>query len=180
MRPTAFWDCAGLLCLSYFQSDGRLILTQLVTLLFLSLSNYFCSHHGALSEKEMKSVSPEKSLQERLLQFLSNVLIPNLIDTLCPMKSMVYISFTTATISMLIPQDIVDGRPVPVFFRGLPTIYHIFLSCTLFAFLGSSSSLMVQHKPRVERVFRIYAVASMISALVTLLYATVLRFVGPL
>ena len=68
---------------------------------------------------------------------------------------------------------------VPVFFRGRPTIYHIFLSCTLFAFLGSFSSLMVQHKPRVERVFRIYAVPSMISALVTLLYAIVLRFVAP-
>ena len=37
----------------------------------------------------------------------------------------------------------------------------------------------VHHKPRVERVFRIYAVASMISALVTLLYASVLRFVAP-
>ena len=43
-----------------FQSDGRLILTQLVTLLFLSLSKFFCSHHRALSEKEMKSVSTEK------------------------------------------------------------------------------------------------------------------------
>ena len=38
---------------------------------------------------------------------------------------------------------------------------------------------MLQHKPRVERVFRIYAVPSMISALVTLLYAIVLRFVAP-
>ena len=130
-------------------------------------------------EKEMNSVSREKSLQERLFQYLSKVLIPNLIATLCSMKSMVYISSTTATISMIIPQDIVDGRPVPVFFRGRPTIYHIFLSCTLFAFLGSFSSLMVQHKPKVERVFRIYAVASMISALVTLLYATVLRYVAP-
>ncbi|KAF3974362.1 hypothetical protein CMV_002315 [Castanea mollissima] len=147
-------------------------------------------HHRALSErstinwqdreKEMTSVSPEKSLQERLFQFLSKDLIPNLIATLCSMKSMVYISSTTATISMIIPQDIVDGRPVPVFFRGRPTVYHIFLSCTLFAFLGSFSSLMVQHKPRVERVFRIYAVASMICALVTLLYATVLRYVAPL
>ena len=60
----------------------------------------------------MKSVSPEKSIQERLFQFLSEVWIPNLIATLCSMKSMVYISSTTATISMLIPQDIVDGgRP---------------------------------------------------------------------
>ena len=113
MRPTTFWDCTGLLCLSYFQSDGRLILTQSVTLLFLSLSNFFYNHHRALSEKEMKSVSPEKSLHERLLHFLSNVLIPNLISILCSMKSMVYISSTTATISMLIPQDIVDGRPIP-------------------------------------------------------------------
>ena len=116
----------------------------------------------------MNSVPPEKSLQERLFQHLSKVLIPNLIATLCSMKSMVYISSTTATISMIIPQDIVDGRPVPVFFRGRPTIYHIFLSCTLFAFLGSFSSLMVHHKPRVERVFRIYAVASMIFALIFL------------
>ncbi|KAK9997467.1 hypothetical protein SO802_022153 [Lithocarpus litseifolius] len=123
----------------------------------------------------MKSVSPEQSLQERLLWRLSKVWIPNFIATLCSMKSMVYVSSTTATISMLVPQEIVDGRPVPVFFRDRPTIYHIFLSCTLFALLGSFSSLMVQHKPRVERVFRIYAMASMISALVTLLYATVLR-----
>ncbi|KAL4632113.1 hypothetical protein ACB092_04G028800 [Castanea dentata] len=86
------------------------------------------------------------------------------------MKSMVYISSSTATISMITPQDIVDRRPVPVLRRGRPTIYYIFLSCTLFLFLGSFSSLMVQHMPIVERDFRTNAVASMNSAQNTKVY----------
>nr|POE92091.1 hypothetical protein CFP56_29635 [Quercus suber] len=206
----AFLGAFSALMLQHKPRVGKIFkisaIASMLSALAIVLNAAALCHHRALSEKEMKSVSPEKSLQKRLLQFLSSVLIPNLIATLCSMKSMVYISSTTATISMLIPQDIVDGRPVLVFFRGRPTIYHIFLSCTLFAFLGSFSSLMVQHKPRVERVYchharaslhrllfvtlslpsfascsfsqqvyGIYAAASMISALVTFLYATGLR-----
>ncbi|KAL4632120.1 hypothetical protein ACB092_04G029200 [Castanea dentata] len=39
---------------------------------------------------------------------------------------------------------------------------------------GAFSSLMIQHKPRVERFFRIIAVASILFALVIVLYATAL------
>ena len=78
MRPTSFWDCAGLLCCIFKAMDDWSWPNWLLYSFYLFLI-FFCSHHRALSEKEMKSVSPEKSRQERLLQFLSNVLIPNLI-----------------------------------------------------------------------------------------------------
>ena len=150
MRPTAFWDCAGLLCLSYFKAmDGWSWPNWLLYSFYLFLI-FFFSHHRALSEKELKSVSPEKSLQERLLQFFSNVLIPNLIATLCSMKSMVYISFTTATISMLIPQDIVDGRPVPVFF------YDFYVNSTRYCGRKASSSLLQRSTHDLSYISKLY------------------------
>ncbi|KAL4632109.1 hypothetical protein ACB092_04G028400 [Castanea dentata] len=76
-----------------------------------------------------------------------------------------YICSTAATISMVLPHENVDGNPVPALFKDRPPDYHMFLMFILFAFLGSFSALMLQHKPRVEIFFRISAVASMLSAL---------------
>ena len=101
----------------------------------------------------MKSVSPEISLQERLLR---NVLIPNLI------------AFLGSFSSLMVHHKPRAERVFRIYAVASMISALIFLSCTHFTFLGSFSSLMVQHKPRVESDFRIYAVDSMISALVTL------------
>ncbi|GMY32752.1 btb/poz and math domain-containing protein 2 [Fagus crenata] len=120
----------------------------------------------------MKSVS---LLRERLL------LLPKPNKTsLCPMISILFISFTAAIISMLLSHENVDGRPVPVLFRDRPTYYHMFLISTMFAFLGAFSALLLQHKPRFERFCRIIAVASMLSALAIVLYAAAFCFYGQL
>nr|POE81619.1 hypothetical protein CFP56_18765 [Quercus suber]POE91881.1 hypothetical protein CFP56_76842 [Quercus suber] len=119
----------------------------------------------------MKSSAP--SLQERLVPSSKRFVLSNLI-TICPMKSIVCISSTAASISMVLPQVNVDGKPVPVFFSDQPSLYHIFIICTLFAFLGAFSSLMIQHKPRVERFCKIYAMAFILSALAIVLYAAAL------
>uniref|UniRef100_A0A2N9G9V2 Uncharacterized protein n=1 Tax=Fagus sylvatica TaxID=28930 RepID=A0A2N9G9V2_FAGSY len=121
----------------------------------------------------MKSESPGPSLRQTLLG-LSKA------NTLCPMKSIVYISATAVTVFMVLPHETVGGRPVPTLFRNRPTDYHMFLICTLFAFMGAFSALFIQDKPRVEKFCRIYAMVSMLSALAIVLYAAALWFVGPL
>ena len=123
----------------------------------------------------MKSVSPERSLRESFLPRSNKIGIPNFINS-CSMDSVAFISSTAAISSMILPHSNVDGRPVPLFFRDRSTDYQMFLASTLFAFMGAFGSLMVQHKPRVERVCRIVAVASLLSALAIVLYAAALWF----
>ena len=129
----------------------------------------------ARSEKKgMKSVSPEQSLlQESLLPRSNKVGFSNFF-TLWPMESILYISSSAATVSLILPQEAVDGTTVPSLFRDEPNLYQIFLISTVFAFVGAFSSLMIQHKPRVERFFRVIAVASILFALAVVLYATAL------
>ncbi|KAF3974355.1 hypothetical protein CMV_002308 [Castanea mollissima] len=93
---------------------------------------------------------------------------------LCPMKSILYITSTAATISIVLPHENVDGSPVPALFKERPPDYHMFLMFILFAFLGAFSALMLQHKPRVEKIFRISAIASMLSALAIVFNAAAL------
>ena len=125
----------------------------------------------------MKSVSPEGSLKESLLPCSNKDGVSTFMNS-CSMKSIVYISSTAATISVLLPQKKVDGMPVPTFFRGQQTLYHMFLISSLSAFMGAFSSLMIQHKhkPRVVRFCGIIAVTSMLSALVIALYAAAFSF----
>ena len=78
---------------------------------------------------------------------------------------------------MVLPQENVEGRLVPVLFKDCPTLYRIFLISALCAFLGSMGSMLIQHKPRVEYFCRIIGVAFMLSALIIVLYATALWFV---
>ena len=78
---------------------------------------------------------------------------------------------------MVLPQENVEGRLVPVLFKERPTLYRIFLISALCAFLGSMGSMLIQHKPRVEYFCRVIGVAFMLSALVIVLYATALWFV---
>ena len=114
-----------------------------------------------------------------VFSLLKNVGFPKSI-TLCPMKSIIGICTTAVTMSMAFPNENVDGRPVPALFRDRPTDYHMFLISTLFAFISAFSALLIQHKPRVERCCRIIAIASMLSALTIVLFATALWFLGPL
>ncbi len=130
-------------------------------------------HRRSFERSGMKSESPGPSLRQTLLG-LSKA------NTLCPMKSIVYISATAVTVFMVLPHETVGGRPVPTLFRNRPTDYHMFLICTLFAFMGAFSALFIQDKPRVEKFCRIYAMVSMLSALAIVLYAAALWFVGPL
>ena len=91
-----------------------------------------------------------------------------------------YISSTAATISIVLPHENVDGIPVPALFKDRPPDYHMFLMFILFAFLGAFSALVLQHKPRFGKFFRISAIASMLSALAIVLNAVALWFAGPL
>ena len=119
----------------------------------------------------MKSVYLE--LESRL-QRLKVVGLSNFGTALCSMKSITYISSVLATISILLPQINVDGSMVPVFFRDRSTDYLIFLVFTLVAFMCAFSTVMIEHKPMVERFLRITAVASMLSALAIVVYAAAL------
>ena len=77
------------------------------------------------------------------------------------------------TMFMLVPHEQVDGSLVPTLvFNDRPTAYHAFLISIMFSFTGALSALLIQHRPRIERFCRAYAMASMISALAILLYAT--------
>ena len=62
---------------------------------------------------------------------------------------------------MVLPQENVEGRLVPVLFKDRPTLYRIFLISALCAFLGSMGSMLIQHKPRVEYFCGIIGVAFM-------------------
>ncbi|KAF3960798.1 hypothetical protein CMV_014515 [Castanea mollissima] len=53
---------------------------------------------------------------------------------------------------------------------SFPVMFIIYASCTM----GALSALLIQHRPRIERFCRAYAMASTISALAILLYATAL------
>lgn len=115
-----------------------------------------------------------QSLEEIPLPDSNKVGISNFIALLCPMKSIVCVSSTATTISMLLPQENVEGRLVPTFFRDRPKNYYMFLISTLYAVVGAFSALLIPHKPKVKRLFRIYAVASMLLALAIVLYAAAL------
>ena len=96
------------------------------------------------------------------------------------MKSIVRISSSATTIFIFLPHENVDGNPVPTLFKDRPPDYHMFLIFNLFAFLGAFSSMMIQHKARVEKFCRIYAIASMLSALAIVFCTTALWFERPL
>ncbi|KAF3960609.1 hypothetical protein CMV_014691 [Castanea mollissima] len=122
----------------------------------------------------MKPVSWGLSLQESIKSELSLSKKAWLLDfiTFFPMKSIVYISSAAATIFMVLPHEMVDGNLVPALFKDRPTVYHMFLVSALLAFTGSFSTLLIQNKSRIEIFCRVYAMASMVSALALVLYAT--------
>ena len=87
----------------------------------------------------------------------------------------IYTSCTLGTMFMLLPREQVDGSPVPTLvFKDQPTVFHAFLISIMFSFTGALTALLIQHRPRIERLCRVYAMASMLSALAILLSATAL------
>ena len=90
-----------------------------------------------------------------------------------PVMFIIYASCTMGTMFMLLPHEQVDGSPVPTLdFKDRPTAYHAFLISIMLSFTGAFSAFLIQHRPRIERFCKAYAMASMISALAILLYAT--------
>ena len=90
--------------------------------------------------KEISAVSV-LPIQESLLPLSMNVVVHNSLN-LCPMKSILYISSTAATISMVLPHENVNVSPVPALFIDRPPDCHMFLMFILFEFLGAFSALM--------------------------------------
>ncbi|KAK7831915.1 hypothetical protein CFP56_026977 [Quercus suber] len=93
-------------------------------------------------------VSSLQSLEEIPLLDSNKVDISNFIALLCPMKSIVCVFSIATTISILLPQENVEGRPVPTCFRDRPTNYYMFLISTLYAVAGAFSALLIPHKPK--------------------------------
>ncbi|GMY32695.1 btb/poz and math domain-containing protein 2 [Fagus crenata] len=92
-----------------------------------------------------------------------------------PIMFIIYASCTLGTIFMILPHEQVDGTPVPiVVFKDRPTAFHAFLISIMLSFTGAFSAMLIQHRPRVERFCRVYAMASMVSAISILLYTTAL------
>ena len=91
----------------------------------------------------MSSVFSKPWLQESLLTCSNKVGHPKSI-TLWLMILILYISSTTATILIVLPQVNVDGNRVPVFFRDRPTYYRKFLVSTLIAFMGAFIALIIR------------------------------------
>lgn len=126
----------------------------------------------------MKSDSGLSSLQESLLPLSTKVERPKYM-TISLMNLIASISYMSLVIStLLLPQENVDRVPIPVFFRGRLSLYFIFLGSYGFALWGSliGSFMELEHKnmPRVERFFRIIAVASTFSLIAVVVYTAIL------
>ena len=151
-------------------------MSQTVRTSVLAIHNFVAANVGAPS-KEMKLRPPEPSLQESLLPCSDEVRLSDIYFT----KLILYTSSTTATVLMILPQVKVNGGLVPVFFRDRPTYYYMFVVSTMFALIGAYGTLGIQHKhkPRIEIFCRMYAFASMFSALAIVLLVAALWFVAP-
>ncbi|KAL4632100.1 hypothetical protein ACB092_04G027500 [Castanea dentata] len=104
---------------------------------------------------------------------ISNSGVVTNIPPLFPIMSIIYTSCTLGTMFMLLPREQVDGSPVPTLvFKDQPTAFHALLISIMFSFTDALTALLIQHRPRIERFCRVYAMASMLSALAILLYAT--------
>lgn len=92
------------------------------------------------------------------------------------MEFIVYITFSTCIVLMLLPYSYVDGNPVPVIiFNDLrPFAFHAFVLFIIFAFSGAFNAILAKNKPRLVRFCRCYSMVSMVLAMTVLGYATIL------
>lgn len=97
---------------------------------------------------------------------------PNSGPTELQLKSILIITFTTGMFLNLLPQENIDGNPVPtVIFKGHASIFHAFVISVIFAFTGSFCSLMIDKKPKVSRFFGYLSVISMALVFSTVVFA---------
>ncbi|KAL7216616.1 hypothetical protein ACSBR1_028536 [Camellia fascicularis] len=88
------------------------------------------------------------------------------------LESILVISFTIATILIIVPCESIDGSPVPtIIFKGLPSIFHCFVVSVLFSFTGSLSALLIHDDSSLVRFCGFTSMVSMISALAILIWA---------
>ncbi|KAL7186127.1 hypothetical protein ACSBR2_027975 [Camellia fascicularis] len=60
------------------------------------------------------------------------------------LESILVISFTIATILIIVPCEYINGSPVPtIIFNGLPSTFHCFLVSVIFSFSFALSSLLI-------------------------------------
>ncbi|KAG6751212.1 hypothetical protein POTOM_045731 [Populus tomentosa] len=88
---------------------------------------------------------------------INHQISPNSGPTELQLKSILIITFTTGMFLNLLPQENIDGNPVPtVIFKGHASIFHAFVISVIFAFTGSFCSLMIDKKPKIvsSGVFR--------------------------
>ncbi|CAK7322517.1 unnamed protein product [Dovyalis caffra] len=82
------------------------------------------------------------------------------------LKIILIIAFTIGMSLNLLPQENIDGKPVPtVIFKGHPSIFRAFVIAVIFAFTGSFCSLMINNKSKITWFFGYLSVISMASAL---------------
>ncbi|KAF9670724.1 hypothetical protein SADUNF_Sadunf13G0098500 [Salix dunnii] len=91
------------------------------------------------------------------------------------LKSILMFTFTIGMFLNSLPQEIIDGNPVPtVIFKGHLSIYRAFVISIIFAFTGSFCSLMIDRKPEVSRFCGYLSVISLASAFSTVAFALLL------
>ncbi|CAL5390929.1 unnamed protein product [Camellia sinensis] len=88
------------------------------------------------------------------------------------LESILVASFTIVIVLLILPCEYIDGNPIPVvIFKGLPSIFHSFVVCLVFAFTGALSGLLIQDMHFLAKFCEYSSMACMTSALALLLWA---------
>ena len=125
-----------------------------------------------LEKKKRKKKKKESAILKKLGVFFFEMRY--LVAKLLPYFPFMFITYTSCTMFMLLPHEQVDESLVPILvFKDRPIAYNAFLISIMISLTSAFSVLLIQHRPRVERFCRVYAMASMVSALSILLYATI-------
>ncbi|KAI8011588.1 hypothetical protein LOK49_LG06G01019 [Camellia lanceoleosa] len=87
------------------------------------------------------------------------------------LESILVASFTIVIVLLILPCEYNDGNPIPVvIFKGLPSTFHAFVVCLVFAFTGSLSGLLIQDMHFLAKFCEYSSMACMTSALALLLW----------
>lgn len=129
------------------------------------LRQFFDPHYPKCSVEQFLEESRNMATK------INHQISPNSGPTELQLKSILIITFTTGMFLNLLPQENIDGNPVPtVIFKGHPSIFHAFVISVVFAFTGSFCSLMIDKKPKVSRFFAYLSVISMASVFSTVVF----------
>ncbi|KAL7218535.1 hypothetical protein ACSBR2_011740 [Camellia fascicularis] len=90
------------------------------------------------------------------------------------LESILVASFTITTLLIILPSEFINGSPVPsLIFKGLPSAFHAFVVCLVFAFSGAFSALLIHDTSFIAKFSKYSSMASMTSALALLIWAIV-------